>query len=295
MKRVRRLVGEATAEQLKYVDFALAREVGVFVPIAGPCGYAVTRDHAHPAFSFIVPFDDRGRVRIAGRVVRLRSGRIYGIGAGVPHEELAGDEPARYAAVFISTRLLRRALGDHGVAELPPMRGESFAGSPEIVGAIREIMVEAAARLAGSAAIVDAAGVRLVHLILRAVLGVKRRPAVVPEREAIRRAVELAEARAADPITVRDLARAADMSPFHFSREFKREMGHSPRAYVRRERLERAKRLLAAGDRPVTEVALQCGFCSASHLATAFSRAYRMPPSRYRAMMRHGRSRAHGR
>jgi AraC-like DNA-binding protein len=290
MRRIRRLVGDITAEQLRYVDWALARDLGVFIPVAGPCGYAVREGHTHPAWSFIVPFDDHCRVRVDGRVIGSRPGQICAIGPGVPHEELLGDEPARYAAVFVAPRLLRRALLEHRVDRLPPMRGDRFAGTPGIVAAVREIMLEHSARLPGGGAIVDAAAIRLVHLLLRALLGVRRLPDRIPEREAIRRAVELAEARVGEPLTVRDLAHAAKMSPFHFSREFKRETGETPRTYLRRARLDLAKRLLAADDRPVTEVALECGFCSPSHLATSFARAFRMPPSRYRAMLRLGRN-----
>lgn len=291
MRRIRRLVGEVTAEQLRFVDWALASDVGVFIPVAGPCGYAITTGHAHPAWSFVVPFDERCRVRIDGRVLGSRPGQICAIGPGVPHEELPGDEPARYAAVFVAPRLLRRALAHHGVERIRPARGERFAGTPEIVATIREIMLERSARLPGADAIVDAAAIRLVHLLLRAFLGVKRLPDRVPGRDAIRRAVDLAEARVADPLTVSDLARAAGMSPFHFSREFKRETGRTPHGYLRRVRLERAKLLLAADDRPVTDVALECGFCSPSHLATSFARAFGLPPSRYRSMLRRGRHR----
>jgi len=151
--------------------------------------------------------------------------------------------------------------------------------------------VEQSARLPGHAAVLDAAAQRLVHLILRAVLGVKRTPERFPERAAIRRAAEVADGHTGEPLTVRDLAAAAAMSPAHFSREFKRETGRTPQEYLRRARLERAKRLLAGDDRPVTSIAMECGFASASHLATAFRRAFRMAPSRYRAMLR-GRGRS---
>jgi AraC-like DNA-binding protein len=289
MQRIRRLVGGITREQLRYVDFALARDLAVFVPVAGPCGYATTPEHTHPAWSFVVPFDDRGRVRIDGRLVRARRGRLYAYGPGVPHTELVEGEPSRFAAVFVTPRLLRRALRDYGDATLPAGRAESFTAPPEIVTAVREMMVEQAARLPGHGAILDAAAQRLVHLILRAVLGVRRRPERVPERDAIRRAVELADGHTGEPLTVRALAACAGMSPFHFSREFKRETGSTPQVYLRRARLERAKRLLAGDERPVTEVAMECGFASASHLATAFRRAFRMAPSRYREMLRQPR------
>ena len=73
---------------------------------------------------------------------------------------------------------------------------------------------------------------------------------------------------------------------------WRRETGRTPRGYLRRLRLERAKLLLAADDRPVTDVALECGFCSPSHLATSFALAFGLPPSHYRSMLRRGRHEA---
>lgn len=285
-ERIRRLVGPITREQLRYVDWALGRDVGVFVPVAGPCGYATSPEHTHPAWSFVVPFDDRGRVRIDGRVVRARAGRLYAYGPGVPHTELVDGEPSRFAAVMVGPRCLRRALRAYAGAAMPAGHAESVPAPPEIVATVREMMIEQSARLPGGQAILDAAALRLVHLILRAVLGVRPRPARVPERASIRRAAELADGHTGEPLTVRALAASAGMSPFHFSREFKRETGSAPQAYLRRARLERAKRLLAGDERPVTDVAMVCGFASASHLATAFRRAFGLAPSRYRAMLR---------
>ena len=93
--------------------------------------------------------------------------------------------------MFVGPPLLERALREHGVERLAPLRGACFAGSPEIVGAVREIMLEHSARLPGARAVLEAAAIRLVHLILRALLGVRRLPHRLPEREGIRRAVEL--------------------------------------------------------------------------------------------------------
>lgn len=286
LQRIRRLVGPITREQLRYVDGAVARDVAVFVPVAGPCGYAITRDHVHPAWSFVVPFDDRGRVRIDGRILRAKAGRLYVYGPGIPHEELEEGTPSRFAAVFVAPRALGRALAEHAGATLPAGRGESFAAPPELVTIVREMLVEQAAGLPGAQPILDASAQRLVHLILRAVLGVRRRALRFPGRASIQRAMELADGHVGEPLTVRALAREAAMSPFHFSREFKRETGLTPRDYLRGARLARAKRLLAADDRPVTDVAMECGFASASHLATAFRRAHGMAPSKYRAMLR---------
>ncbi len=42
---IRRLVGQTTREQLRHVDWALSRHVGVFTPVSGPCFYAVSPAH----------------------------------------------------------------------------------------------------------------------------------------------------------------------------------------------------------------------------------------------------------
>lgn len=67
------------------------------------------------------------------------------------------------------------------------------------------------------------------------------------------------------------LARIASFSPCHFLRTFKAVYRETPHAYLVRQRLRRAERLLRSGHLAVTEVALASGFENRS----AFSRCYR--------------------
>ena len=70
----------------------------------------------------------------------------------------------------------------------------------------------------------------------------------VPPARHLLRAKDLADARYLEPLTVDDLARAARLSPAHFSREFRREFGESPHRYLLTRRLERAAALLRTTD-----------------------------------------------
>jgi transcriptional regulator GlxA family with amidase domain len=74
--------------------------------------------------------------------------------------------------------------------------------------------------------------------------------AFVPPDRHLLRARDLADARYAEPIGVTDMAAAAGLSRAHFSREFKRAFGESPRAYLLTRRLERAAALLRTTDDP---------------------------------------------
>jgi AraC-like DNA-binding protein len=97
------------------------------------------------------------------------------------------------------------------------------------------------------------------------------------------RAKDLADARYREPLDVAALARAAHLSPAHFSREFRRAFGETPHQYLLTRRLERAAELLRNTDRPVAEICLAVGLRSLGSFTTSFGRAYGMSPSAYRA------------
>src|SRR6476619_6541976 len=98
-----------------------------------------------------------------------------------------------------------------------------------------------------------------------------------PERHLLR-ARDLADARYADPIGVDDMARAAGLARAHFSREFKRAFGETPRAYLLTRRLERAAALLRSTDRSVADVCLSVGLQSLGSFTTSFTRMCGMSP-----------------
>ena len=82
---------------------------------------------------------------------------------------------------------------------------------------------------------------------------------------------------------MRALARAARLSPAHFSREFRRAFGESPHRYLQTRRLERAAALLRTTDRSVADICLTVGLRSIGSFTTSFRDAYGMTPTQYRA------------
>lgn len=107
-------------------------------------------------------------------------------------------------------------------------------------------------------------------------------PFVPPVRHLVR-ARDLADTRFAERLEIADLARAAGLSPAHFSREFSRAFGESPHRYLLSRRLERAAALLRTTDRPVIEVCLEVGLQSVGSFTTSFRRMFGMTPTAYRA------------
>jgi AraC-like DNA-binding protein len=107
--------------------------------------------------------------------------------------------------------------------------------------------------------------------------------APVPPARHLLRAKELADARYDEPLAVADLARAAGLSPAHFSREFRRTFGESPHSYLLTRRLERAAALLRMTDRQIADICYSVGLRSLGSFTTSFARAFGEPPAAYRA------------
>jgi AraC-like DNA-binding protein len=105
----------------------------------------------------------------------------------------------------------------------------------------------------------------------------------VPPARHLLRARDLADARYFEPIEVADMARAARLSPAHFSREFSRTFGESPHRYLLTRRLERAAALLRTTDRTVTEICFMVGLSSVGSFTTSFRRMFGASPTAYRA------------
>jgi len=86
----------------------------------------------------------------------------------------------------------------------------------------------------------------------------------------------------AQPLDVEALARDANMSAGHLSRQFRLAYGESPYAYLMTRRIERAMALLRRGDLSVTEVCFEVGCASLGTFTTRFTELVGVSPGVYR-------------
>ena len=89
-----------------------------------------------------------------------------------------------------------------------------------------------------------------------------------------------------DPVSIRDVAREAVMSPFHFIRQFEAMFGATPHQFRIQARVDKAKHLLALSDYSVTDVCMEVGFSSLGSFSDLFARRVGVPPSAYRRQVR---------
>jgi transcriptional regulator GlxA family with amidase domain len=83
-------------------------------------------------------------------------------------------------------------------------------------------------------------------------------------------------------LSVERLARRMSMSPRHFARMFRRRLGTSPGAYVRRLRVELARRRIEDGAPRLKRIARDCGFPDEQALRRSFQELVGITPAEYR-------------
>jgi len=86
----------------------------------------------------------------------------------------------------------------------------------------------------------------------------------------------------AEPLDVPAMARAALMSPAHFSRKFRAAYGETPYSYLMTRRIERAKALLRQG-MSVTDTCFAVGCTSLGSFSSRFTEIVGETPTQYRA------------
>jgi AraC-like DNA-binding protein len=104
-------------------------------------------------------------------------------------------------------------------------------------------------------------------------------------RYKLRRVMAYVDARLGGPISLDDLAKVAGVSRFHFHRQFRKTVGVTPREYVLRARIDRAKGLLTESDLTVGEVSGAVGFADQSHFSNIFRRLTALTPRGFRNSM----------
>ena len=122
------------------------------------------------------------------------------------------------------------------------------------------------------------------------VLGRARAPDGAPRRggitrSALQRVHDLVQARLDEPLLappkLGEMAQAAGISKHHFIKAFRETVRETPYAWVMRQRIERARALLARSSQTVGDIAFQTGFSSPAHFAAAFRHRLGVTPGAF--------------
>jgi AraC family transcriptional regulator len=239
-------------------------------------GVQAFRVTAHEAYELAWVETGHLEYRVGRRRFTADEGSVIVVPAGVEHATSI-TQGTRAVSMHLSPQLVR------GVAEAlgPEYRRRQIDAG---IAAAGERMVRLGSLLeqeaSGGPSSDLAAGALAEALATQLVRGAPERLSRAREHDPrILRAVQLAEDVRGEEIDVDDMARAAGMSRYHFSRLFKQVVGTSPYRYLLEVKLARAAELLRRRRLSVTEAAVEAGFSDFGRFAAHFRRSFGCRPS----------------
>lgn len=246
--------------------------------IAGP-EHRIERDR-YPGHELILCLRGRGHARLRGRVGVINTGQLLWVNCHHPHAYWAeaGQPWEVYWARVDGPRLDRLEQHLFG-GGFPVMNADLKRLGPvfrRVFQQMQSLKPDAEARLHAEVA-------RLLALVFQGRIASDPDGAPAPAiPELLRRPLERMRLYYHLPLRVGELAALARMSPSHFARTFKHVMGTSPINWLRRERINQAKRRLTETDDAVKEIAQQCGYADAFYFSRDFKQFTQCAPSDYR-------------
>ena len=192
---------------------------------------------------------------------------------------------ARFTIVMLDPAFVRQAIGDAVNADSMEIlsRGVPFRDE-QLDHLLRAAEIEIESGLPGGRLFLESLGTALsAHLLTHhATKRVTPRQCrnTMPQY-LLRRTIDFIQENLGKNISLADLSAGVQMSKYHFCHLFKRSTGLSPHQYVKRERVQRARQLLAEHRLSLVEIANELGFSDQSHFTRTFHTVVGVTPSQY--------------
>lgn len=236
--------------------------------------------HTHDQFGIGI-IEAGAQASLSGRgMVRAEAGDLISVNPNEVHDGVPIGESRAWSMLYFEPRLIGDLMRDIGGGRF----GASEFPSPVIrnneAAACFKILLPLVINSTSQDALLrDGLLLSLVAAVMREGAG-SLRDAAVPA--AIGRARDLIDDDPAAPLTLAELADLCGLSHFQFLRAFTKATGLTPHAYLLQRRIQKARRLIAAGT-SLAEAAFASGFADQSHMARLFVRNFGLSPGAYAA------------
>jgi AraC-like DNA-binding protein len=276
------LVGESiTRENLRYVDCYIYEKLSIYTPIGGHCGYAVSPNHTHPSYMFSLPYDGETAIMIKNKKIETEPNTLLALSPYIEHSEIQDYLLPKYSAIIIDKVYFEKHFS------LYTKDSSHFEGltiplnDNKLNNLINEFKLESEENTEAKEILLASLSTMITHHIIRTILGKNHTNKKESNHLAIDTVVNYINTNFSEDISVDELATLVKLSKSYLTKLFTKEMDISPMEYLKRVRLQHAKKLLLKPKLSITAIATQCGFNSSSYFTKSFKELYRETPKEF--------------
>ncbi|MCQ2461903.1 MAG: AraC family transcriptional regulator [Clostridia bacterium] len=254
-------------------------------------------EHSHEHIEFIYVYEGGICAVINGNEIKASAGELVVINSGASHALNASKKKCRYTVIdFLPGLVTDSAFLISEIKFIMPFISPAANGRVFPADAVKKSIVPRLADEALKEYTVCAPGYLIaLHAVVGGIFSFVLRHmnndgfsfSTVPDKELLKvmeKAVSYIKENLAD-VNEREIAEMCGLSYSYFSRSFKRIIHMSFSEYCNMTRISESERLLLETDKPVSVIANELGFSSASHFIQTFRKFRNCSPKKYRIMI----------
>lgn len=281
-KRWIEILGQLQPISPSTVDAFVTDSMGVFIT-KQPMNFNEVV-HIHRGYEFIIPFGaTTATYKFHKKTVQLEYNKILPVNFEQPH--IAVDETSinTLIALFLDVQFLNNLAKSISKTVELSFENISYAYDAYLQNMLTDFVNELKFKQSGYNLITQGIAIQvgvylLRHLKSNCLLQVNER--YHADKKPIARAIDYIHANYQTDLSLNDLAQVTNLSPYHFSRVFKAEVGKTPMDYMLDVKINHAKELLLKGrDKSVTEICFESGFNNLSHFSRTFLKKVGITPT----------------
>ncbi|MDA8221385.1 AraC family transcriptional regulator [Desulfosporosinus sp.] len=244
-------------------------------------------EHIHRGYEFIIPFGATATYKFHKKTVKLEYNKILPVNFEQPHIAVDENSINTLIALFLDVQFLNNIAKSISISNTVDLSFEniSYGYDAYLQNMLTDFVNELKFKQCGYTLITQSIAIQvgvylLRHLKSNCLLPVNER--YYAEKKPIARAIDYIHANYQTAFSLNDLAQVTNLSPYHFSRVFKAEVGKTPMDYMLEVKINHAKELfLKCRDKSVTEICFESGFNNLSHFSRTFLKKVGITPTNF--------------
>lgn len=237
-------------------------------------------EYEFSSYSFIIPTGKMPPFFVDNKKFIMYNDKIFPVNPGQLLKSTFEQNVDSFYAIHIDSEFIReiaKAVSNHSQIFF---RNESAISGKSVEILIKKFIFEYTHKQSGYKLMLQSISTELSVEILRQSIVDYNNESVY--KNDIKKAVAFLEERYQDNITLDDIAREVNISPYHLLRVFKSETGKTPFEFLTDIKIQNAKRLMGNKKFNMTEISGLCGFSNASHFSFVFKKKTGFTPSQFK-------------
>ncbi len=282
-QRWRRILGQVNPVNPGAIDVYLVDTMGVIIKkeSAGfPMGV-----HIHGGYEFLIPHSPTSHYKVEGNRLIVEQSRIFPFNPEQAHSIIGENADCRISSLLLEADFMRGLASSIYNISNVCFENVSLPYDAHLKGLLQAFTEEVRRGQGGHEFITQSLATQVGVHLLRTMPNncpISEERKCLYHRKGINQAIEFIHENFNREFSLDDIARIANLSPYHFSRVFKAEVGKAPFEYLLDIKIEKAKEYLRSRNTSVTEVCFASGFNDLSHFTRTFSKRVGVTPSTFR-------------